>query len=77
VKVARVLVATTPRLAEVLAPDWKMAARFYARYEITETQFKYGVPAGALADRIISWESGPEQYSSEASPFPILRRFES
>ena len=43
VKAARALVATTPGLAETLQRDWQKAARFYARFEITETRFRHGV----------------------------------
>jgi hypothetical protein len=38
-------VATTPGLAETLARDGRKAARFYARFGITEGQFREGVPA--------------------------------
>ncbi len=34
--------STTPGLAETLASDWQKAARLYARFEITETQFRHG-----------------------------------
>jgi hypothetical protein len=51
VKAARALVATTPGMAETLARDWRKAAWFYARYGITEGQFRHRVPVadGALA----------------------------
>ncbi len=42
VKAARAAVSTTPGLAETLASDWQKAARLYARFEITETQFRHG-----------------------------------
>ncbi len=45
VKAARALVATTPGLAETLARDWRRAALLYARFGITESQFRHGVPA--------------------------------
>jgi hypothetical protein len=45
VKAARAVVATTPGLAETLASDWKRAARFYVRCGVTESIFRYGVPA--------------------------------
>jgi hypothetical protein len=53
VKAARVAVSTTPGLAETLSADWQKAARFYARFEITEAQFRLGVPAsrGGSAER--------------------------
>ena len=44
VKAARAVAATTPRLAETLAGDWRKAARFYARFGVTEAQFGHGVP---------------------------------
>ncbi len=48
---ARGAVSTTPGLAETLGTDWRKAARFYARFEITETRFRHGVR---------SWDSPPE-----------------
>jgi len=45
VKVARAVVSTTPGLAETIAADWQKAARFYARFEITEVQFLRGANA--------------------------------
>jgi hypothetical protein len=48
VKRARALVATTPGLAEILASDWRKAARFYAGFGITETQLRHGVPETSL-----------------------------
>ena len=44
-KAARAVVATTPGLAETLTRDWRKAALFYARFEITDRQFRTGVPA--------------------------------
>ena len=52
VKAAREVVATTPGLAEILRGDWKRAAKFYARYGITEGILRNGVPteeAGRIA----------------------------
>lgn len=40
VKAARAVVASTPRLAEILANDWRKAATFYARLGIIETRFR-------------------------------------
>jgi hypothetical protein len=45
VKLARAVVSRTPDLAEVLAADWKRAARFYTHFGVTETQFRNGVPS--------------------------------
>ena len=45
-KRARTVVAGTPGLAETLVGDWRKAAAFYARFEITETLLRYGVPVG-------------------------------
>ncbi len=50
VKAARAVVATTPGLAETLARDWQKAARFYARFGISETQFRHGVRETARHD---------------------------
>jgi len=38
-------VSTNPDLSETLARDWQKAARFYARFDISETQFRWGVPS--------------------------------
>jgi hypothetical protein len=43
VKAARAVVATTPGLADILQRDWMRAARFYARFGITEEKFRHGV----------------------------------
>jgi len=45
VKAARALVAATPGMAETLARDWRKAAWLYARFGITEGQFRFGVAA--------------------------------
>ena len=42
VKAARAVVATTPGVAEMLRRDWQKAARFYARFGITEPQLRHG-----------------------------------
>jgi len=42
VKAARAVVSTTPGLAETLTRDWVKAARFCARFQVTEAQFRYG-----------------------------------
>jgi len=44
VKRARAVVSTTPGLAETLQRDRQMAARFYARFGVTEEHFRHGVP---------------------------------
>jgi hypothetical protein len=44
VNAARVVVAITPGLAETLARDGRKAARFYARFRVTEAQLRHGVP---------------------------------
>jgi hypothetical protein len=45
VKAARAAISTTPGAGEVLRQNWVKAARFYAKFIITETQFWIGVPA--------------------------------
>ena len=45
VKRAGEVVAATPGLAETLQHDWKRAAQFYARFGITQKQFRCGIPA--------------------------------
>ena len=49
VKAARAVVVSTRGLAETLASDWRRAGGFYARFGITETMLRNGVP-GTQAD---------------------------
>lgn len=42
-KAARAVVSRTPGLAQAIAADWQRAARFYARFGISEAQFRHGV----------------------------------
>ena len=42
VKVAMSVVARTPGLAQILAKDWRKAARFYVRFGVTEEMFRCG-----------------------------------
>jgi hypothetical protein len=44
VKAARAAISGTPGAAQILRRDWVRAARFYARFGITEAQFRRGVP---------------------------------
>ena len=50
VKAARAVVSKTPGLADVLASDWRKAARFCARLGVSESTFRYGVPASRGGD---------------------------
>jgi hypothetical protein len=50
VKTARVVVATTPGLAEILQHDGVRAARFYVGFGITEELFRRGVPADSVGE---------------------------
>jgi hypothetical protein len=49
VKTARAVVSRTPGLKEMLDTDWKKAARFYARFGVTQETFRFGVSAGGAA----------------------------
>jgi len=49
VKAARAAISNGPGTAEVLRQDWVKAAHFYARFGITETMFRTGVPASESA----------------------------
>jgi hypothetical protein len=68
VKFARAVVSTTPGLADTLARDWQRAARFYARFGVTETMVQHGVPSGdrenGPASLASSWSSGAESVST-------------
>ena len=59
VKAARAAISGTPGAEEVLRRDWVKAARFYANFGITETQFRQGVPASGPEDS--DHESGESQ----------------
>jgi len=52
VKLARTIVSTTPGLSETLAGDWQKAARFYAKFGVTDRQYCLGVPALDAIDRL-------------------------
>jgi hypothetical protein len=43
VKAARSVVSTTPGLADTLRGDWQKAARFYARFGITDAMYRHDV----------------------------------
>jgi hypothetical protein len=45
VKSARRLASATPGLRGVLQADWRRAAWFYARFGVTEAEFRLGAPA--------------------------------
>ena len=48
VKVARAVVSRTVGLVETLASDWKKAAKFYARFGVSEAMVRHGVADGQL-----------------------------
>jgi hypothetical protein len=54
VKAARAAVATTPGLTETLMRDWRKAARFYARFGVTEVQFHHGVRVEGDLDKTVA-----------------------
>jgi hypothetical protein len=64
VELARSMVSRTPGLAETLTTDWQKAARFYARFAISEALFRDGVPAGVRVDRKSAAEFGWESWQS-------------
>ena len=69
VKAARAAVAKTPGLAETLASDWRRAARFYARFGVTEGMFRLGVPPDEPAiSRGFSEHLGPAIPQAPRSP---------
>jgi hypothetical protein len=45
VKAARAAVSTSPGVDVVLRQDWVRAAQFYAKFGITEQEFRHGAPA--------------------------------
>lgn len=66
VKVARAVIAGTPGLAESLKCDWQRAARFYARFGITEDLVRHGVPAfDAEAQDLAGRVGSPSDWRAE------------
>jgi hypothetical protein len=67
VKVARAVVARTPGLACTLQRDWRRAARFYARFGISEEMLRHGVASGRVlsgpADSV--WRPDPLREAKE------------
>jgi hypothetical protein len=67
VKAARAVVSRTPGLAYILLSDWTRAARFYARWGITERQVRIGVPTIPIESRERDADFGEQvRISSEA-----------
>jgi len=67
VNMARAVIAGAPGLAETLKRDWQRAARFYARFGVTEGLVRHGVSATEsvdvdLAERVRS----PTDWMAEA-----------
>ena len=64
VKRARAVVVNTPGLAETLARDWRKAARFYARFGVTEEMLRQGAASDTVrlgpADAILGPNLFPE-----------------
>jgi hypothetical protein len=50
VKRARAIISATPGLSEILRDDWRKEARFYARFGVSESVFRHGVPSLDLPD---------------------------
>ena len=50
VKAARAAISATPGSDEVLQRDWRKAVRFYARFGVTETALRHGVPNVETSD---------------------------
>ncbi len=65
VKAARAALSAHPGAEQVLARDWVKEARFYARFGITQAQFRHGVPADAV-------EAGPSAWEGLDSPLDWL-----
>jgi len=47
VKAARAVVTATPGLVETLARDWRKAARFYARFRVSDELLRKGAPSSS------------------------------
>jgi hypothetical protein len=64
VKAARAAISSTQGAAEILRRDWVKAARFYAKFGITETMVQHGVPSddreNGSGSIVGSWSSGAE-----------------
>lgn len=70
------MIAGMPGLSELLASDWRKAARFYARLRVTEELVRHGVPVTDLpgenlAERLGSPVDWPEEgRAREAATLP-------
>lgn len=67
VKAARAALSAHPGAEEVLTRDWVKEARFYARFGITQAQFRHGVPADGVEAGPAAWEglNSPLDWMSE------------
>jgi hypothetical protein len=66
VKVARAAISANPDAAEVLRQGWVKAARFYARFGLTEAMFRRGIPLEeALGTDVSGLQQSPEGGTSE------------
>jgi len=59
VKAARAIVVATPGLAETLQRDWRKAARFYQRLDVTMAQLWQGVAASSPDGQDPGWTESP------------------
>jgi hypothetical protein len=59
------MVSNTPVLAETPSRDWRKAAGFYARFEITQQMFRHGTPDSRAT---------PEFETGERKPVPAPLR---
>jgi hypothetical protein len=62
VKKARAMAASTPGLDEILAKDWQKAARFYARFGISQEMFRHEVPAREDSSEANLWPDFAEPH---------------
>lgn len=64
---ARAVIGKTPGLDHILARDWRRAARFYARFGVTEELVRHGVPAGDSEGKdLAEGARSPVEWGAEA-----------
>jgi len=74
VKAARAAISATPGAEEVLRQDWVKAARFYARFGITEGLLRLGVPADCHFDADGELEGQRRHHSGLQGAGPAIPR---
>jgi hypothetical protein len=77
VKAARAALSAQPEAQEALRADWRREAAFFARFGITQEQFRHGVPAvvvGTERGGTQGWSSAEVRHERAGAETPDLDR---